>query len=54
MPLSIAIEEDRVCFEIQGEKHCLLGKELQEVKPGKAAALVSSIACEKGKKTVVQ
>ena len=52
--LSTAIDENRVCFEIQGEKHCLLGIESQVVKPGKAAALVSSIACKRGKKNVVR
>ena len=53
MSLSTAIYENRVCFEIQGQKHCLLGIEAKSIKPGKAATLISSIVCERGKKTVV-
>ena len=54
MPLSMAIEDNRICFEIQGEKHCLLFIKSELVKPIKAAALVPSIVCERGQNTVVR
>ena len=54
MPLRIEIDDNRVCFEIQGEKHCLIVFDSKVVKPRKAAALVSSIACKRGQKTGVR
>ena len=53
MPLSKTIDENRVCVEIQGKKHCLLLIESKGVNTSKAAALVSSIVCERGQSIVV-